>query len=48
MEEDPEAWPLCDDYCEALKVADALTVTNDHAERILMEEHNSILTHSEE
>ena len=27
MEEDPETWPLCDDYSEPLKVVNALTVT---------------------
>ena len=50
MEEDPEAWPLCDDYCNALKVVCALTFTNDHAERevTLIEEYNSILAHNEE
>ena len=49
MEEKPEAWPLCDDYCEALKMVNTLIVTNDHAGRevALMEEYTSILTHSE-
>ena len=49
MEENPEAWRLCDDFCEALKVVNALAVTNYHAERgiELIEKYNSILTHSE-
>ena len=50
MEEDPGAWPLCDDYCEALKVVSVLTVTSDHAERgvALIEKYTNILTHIEE
>ena len=32
MEKDPDTWQHCDDYCEALTVVNALTVTNDHAE----------------
>ena len=49
MEKDPEAWPLCNDYCEALKVVNALTVTKYHDERVvaLIKEYNSIPTHSE-
>ena len=30
MEEDPKAWPLCDDCCGTLMVVNALTVTKDH------------------
>ena len=50
MEKDPDTWQHCDDYCEALKVVNALTVTNDHAERgiALIQEYNRILTHCEE
>ena len=50
MEKDPNTWQHCDDYCEALKVVNALTVTNDHAERgiALIQEYNRILTHCEE
>ena len=46
LEEDPKAWPLSNDYCEPLKVVNALTVTNDHAERkvALIEDYNSIPT----
>ena len=42
MEKDPDTWQHCDDYCEALKVVNALTVTNDHAERgiALIQEYN--------
>ena len=50
MEEDSKACLFWNDYCEALKVVNALTVTIDHAERggALTEEYYSIFTHSEE
>ena len=50
MEKDPDTWQHCDDYCEALKGVNALTVTNDHAERgiALIQEYNRILIHCEE
>ena len=50
LDQDSKTWSLCKNYCMACNTVNTLTVTNDHAERrvALIEEHNRILTHTEE
>ena len=50
MEKNSDTWQHCDDYREAIKVVNALTVTNDHAERgiALIQEYNHLLTNCKE